>query len=89
MYHETKQWGGYINYPHNFKLIVRRFIDSEFEMKYMKKIAVKIVTVISIAIFAMTMLSSCGSLSALFSDPNFKEGFRQGWNSTAPQEYRY
>lgn len=21
---ETKQWGGWINYPHNFKLIVRR-----------------------------------------------------------------
>ncbi len=55
----------------------------------MKKRVMKFVIAVSIALFAMTSLQSCGSLSALFSDPDFQEGFRQGWNATAPPQYRY
>ncbi len=33
--------------------------------------------------------TSCGSVSALIRDPDFQEGFRAGWNATAPEEYRY
>jgi len=41
------------------------------------------------ALFAALFLSSCGSVQSLLRDPDFHEGFRQGWNSTAPEEYRY
>ncbi len=34
-------------------------------------------------------LTSCASLNQLSQDPDFREGFRRGWNSTAPEEYRY
>lgn len=34
-------------------------------------------------------MTSCGSISALYKDPDFQKGFRAGWNSTAPEEYRY
>lgn len=41
-------------------------------------------------VFLIAILStSCGSISSLVKDPNFQEGFREGWNSTAPEEYRY
>jgi len=49
----------------------------------MKKKALLIIAAISL--FAMTILSSCtaADISA------FQSGFRDGWNSTAPAEYRY
>lgn len=34
-------------------------------------------------------MTSCGSISTLMKDPDFQRGFRAGWNSTAPEEYRY
>ena len=49
----------------------------------MKKKVLLIIAAVSL--FAMTVLSSCATLA----DPAFQEGFRQGWNSTAPPEYRY
>ena len=45
----------------------------------MKKKALVIIAIISL--FAMTAMTSCS--------PEFSEGFRQGWNTTAPPEYRY
>lgn len=49
----------------------------------MRKKALLIIAAISL--FAMTVLSSCtaADISA------FQGGFRDGWNSTAPPEYRY
>lgn len=44
--------------------------------------------VILVALLAAAM-TSCGSISALYRDPDFQKGFRAGWNSTAPEEYRY
>lgn len=35
---------------------------------------------------AALLMTSCGSM-ADFSD--FQRGFREGWNQTAPPEYRY
>jgi hypothetical protein len=51
--------------------------------KKMKKKALLIIAAVSL--FAMTILSSCtaADISA------FQGGFRDGWNSTAPAEYRY
>ena len=50
----------------------------------MKKIKRVIILAVLFAMAAMS-LQSCG----LLSDPNFHEGFRQGWNSTVAPEYRY
>ena len=49
----------------------------------MRKKVLQIIAAISL--FAMTILSSCtaADISA------FQGGFRDGWNSTAPPEYRY
>lgn len=49
----------------------------------MKKRVLLIIAAASL--FAMTILSSCtaADISA------FQSGFRDGWNSTAPAEYRY
>lgn len=44
--------------------------------------------VILLALLAAFM-TSCGSISTLVKDPDFQQGFRAGWNSTAPEEYRY
>lgn len=49
----------------------------------MKKKRLLIIALISI--FTMSIMTSC----AIMDDPDFQEGFRQGWNSTAPAEYRY
>ncbi|MBQ5606386.1 MAG: hypothetical protein IIU87_04160 [Prevotella sp.] len=46
----------------------------------------KTYAIIIIAFVTTLLLQSCG---ALMSDPSFQEGYRQGWNSTAPSEYRY
>ncbi|MCH5216658.1 MAG: hypothetical protein J1F10_06925 [Muribaculaceae bacterium] len=42
-----------------------------------------------LAIVATIAMTSCGSLSSMVSSPDFQEGFRQGWNTTAPEQYRY
>ena len=49
-----------------------------------KKILAPILTFILVLI-GVSMVSSCGVLR----DPSFREGFRQGWNQTAPEQYRY
>lgn len=49
----------------------------------MKKKRLLVLAVISI--IAMSIMTSC----AILDDPDFQEGFRQGWNTTAPPEYRY
>ena len=36
----------------------------------------------------LVLIASCGSLSGS-SVRDFQDGFRQGWNATAPEEYRY
>ena len=38
---------------------------------------------------ATCAFTSCGSLSQTVKDPYFQEGFRRGWNATAPDEYQY
>ena len=48
-------------------------------MKKLQKI------ILAIIMAGTLFMSSC----AMWSDPDFQEGFRQGWNSTAPEEYRY
>ncbi|MBO5748457.1 MAG: hypothetical protein J6R48_05515 [Muribaculaceae bacterium] len=45
-----------------------------------------IVAFVSAVLLSIAM-SSCASFSEGFRD--FSEGFREGWNSTAPEEYRY
>ena len=49
----------------------------------MKKKALVIIAAISL--FAMTLLTSCEAADVAA----FQGGFRDGWNSTAPAEYRY
>lgn len=43
----------------------------------------------ALTIMGLNMFTSCGSMARLANDPDFQEGFRQGWNMTAPEEYRY
>ena len=45
----------------------------------------KLIAIMVGLLLAMNLLSSC----EIMSDPYFQEGFRQGWNSTAPEQYRY
>lgn len=47
----------------------------------MKKNIKRLFKIVIAAALAMTFLTSC--------EEGFSEGFRQGWNSTAPPEYRY
>ena len=42
-----------------------------------------------VVIVATTLLSVALQSCAIFSDPAYQESFRQGWNLTAPEEYRY
>lgn len=49
----------------------------------------RILKLLFLAIMATLFMTSCGSISSLVSSPEFQEGFRQGWNTTAPEEYRY
>ena len=43
-----------------------------------KKVFLQIIAIVTFIVIAL------GS-----ADPAFQEGFREGWNSTAPPEYRY
>lgn len=56
-------------------------------MDYCLKNKLRLVLVL-IAIIGSYVLTSCGSLSGS-SVRDFQDGFRQGWNATAPEEYRY
>ena len=38
---------------------------------------------------ALTMLMQLFVACEVLADPAFHEGFRQGWNSTTPEEYHY
>ena len=49
----------------------------------MKKKALLLIAAISF--IAMTILSSCTAADVA----GFQSGFRDGWNATAPAEYRY
>ncbi len=55
----------------------------------MKRNICRVIIAISVSVFVMTTLQSCGSLGSLFQSDDFQEGFRRGWNSTAPAEYHY
>ena len=44
----------------------------------------RIIILLGILLFTQ-FLTSC----AMLNDPAFYEGFREGWNSTAPEQYRY
>ncbi|MBQ2188145.1 MAG: hypothetical protein II401_06260 [Bacteroidales bacterium] len=45
----------------------------------------RLIIMVIVSIITMSIMTSC----AIMDDPDFQEGFRQGWNSTAPAEYRY
>lgn len=47
---------------------------------YMKKIKKIVLIAVTMIVLAFTF-NSCS--------PEFNEGFRQGWNMTAPEEWRY
>ena len=43
-----------------------------------------------VALLLALLVISIGFQScAMMNDPDFQEGFRRGWNATAPEEYRY
>lgn len=44
-----------------------------------------LIIIAAVSLFAMTILSSCTASDVTA----FQSGFRDGWNSTAPAEYRY
>lgn len=50
------------------------------KMKRKRLLILAIVTIIT-----MSFMTSC----AVMNDPDFQEGFRQGWNSTCPSGYEY
>lgn len=63
--------------------IIRPTFASEKLMFNLNQVIMKktiLIAAIS-AVFLSIALTSC--------DSGFSEGFRQGWNSTAPEEYRY
>ncbi len=45
----------------------------------------RIVLVFALTVFGTLVLSACETMK----DPAFYEGFREGWNATAPAKYRY
>lgn len=45
----------------------------------------KTIAILFAVILGVSFLSSCETLN----DPAFYEGFREGWNTTAPPQYRY
>lgn len=49
--------------------------------------------VLQVAVFLImaALALSCGSSKGVSEEDlaDFSEGFRQGWNATAPEEYRY
>ncbi len=55
----------------------------------MKKNIARAIIAVLITVVVMMTFQSCSSIQSLTNDPYFREGFRQGWNSTAPEEYRY
>lgn len=55
------------------------------EKRIMLKKKNRIVLVFALIVFGTLVLSACETMK----DPAFYEGFRQGWNSTAPARYRY
>ncbi len=60
----------------------------QHDMDVMIKNKIRRIILIAIAIIGSNVLTSCGSLSGS-SVRDFQDGFRQGWNATAPEEYRY
>lgn len=52
-----------------------------------KKKNFKTIFLLQISVIAVFVLLALGSASQDVAD--FQKGFRDGWNSTAPEEYRY
>ena len=55
----------------------------------MKKTLFRFVSTATIVLLMMISLQSCGAFFSAMQDENFREDFRQGWNMTAPVEWRY
>lgn len=55
----------------------------------MKKNIMRVIIALLTTIVVMITFQSCTSMQSLTNDPYFREGFRQGWNATASEEYRY
>lgn len=53
-----------------------------------QKIKIFIIQMITIVMFTSIALA-CAGAGDVVSSKEFQEGFREGWNSTAPEEYRY
>lgn len=60
-----------------------RLMGYNLAKRRMKKKAILLIAAISL--IAMTILSSCTAADIA----GFQSGFRDGWNATAPAEYRY
>lgn len=55
----------------------------------MKKTISRVVTAVVVVLTIMIVAQSCSSMYTLMQDENFREDFRQGWNLTAPEAWRY
>lgn len=76
-----------MNVSPSLDISYKSLINYKKAMDYYLKNKLRLVLVL-IAIIGSYALTSCGSLSGS-SVRDFQEGFRQGWNATAPEEYRY
>lgn len=76
-----------MNVSPSLDISYKSLINYKKAMDYCLKNKLRLVLVL-IAIIGSYALTSCGSLSGS-SVRDFQEGFRQGWNATAPEEYRY
>ena len=76
-----------MNVSPSLDISYKSLINYKKAMDYCLKNKLRLVLVL-IAIIGSYALTSCGSLSGS-SSRDFQEGFRQGWNMTAPAEYRY
>ena len=55
----------------------------------MERMISRLIVLLLVFVFTVFTLQSCSTVSTLSQDPDFHEGFRRGWNSTAPKEYHY
>jgi hypothetical protein len=55
----------------------------------MEKRKIFILQIIIIVIFAFTALASATQEDLYQNVYEFQKGYRDGWNATAPEEYRY
>ena len=55
----------------------------------MKRTIFRVIGLVIATLTLMITAQSCSSLFYMMQDENFREGFRQGWNMTAPVDWRY